>query len=77
MRTDILTLDPPMADDRYLPDLSRHPLSIDEVGAAGWGASWLPDAASRPAWLDFDDDLGAMEVPADPGALQPVRAAGP
>jgi hypothetical protein len=68
-----------MADDQYpsLPDLPRHSLSIDEIEAAGWGASWQPDVALRPTWLEADDCLRGVERLADPAALQPPRSAGP
>jgi hypothetical protein len=79
MRTDIMTLDTPTADDQYqyLPDLHRHPLSIHEIEAAGWGAAWQPDAALCPTWLEADDCLRDTGLLADPGVLQPPRAADP
>ena len=54
MRTDILLRDTPMADDQYVPDVHRHPLSIDEIAAAGWGASWQPDVAQATASAAWD-----------------------
>jgi hypothetical protein len=55
MRHDTLTIESPTADDQTLPDLYRHPLSIDEIEVAGWGASWQPDADPWPTWLVDDD----------------------
>ncbi len=55
MRTDVLIPEATTADDQSWPDLHRHPLSIDEIAAAGWGASWQPDDAPRPDWRAADD----------------------
>ena len=55
MRIDLPTLTSPTADDERLPDQYPHPLRIDEIEAAGWGMSWLPNLAPRPAWLADDD----------------------
>jgi hypothetical protein len=58
MATDMLTTDTSVTDGLRLDDLRLGRLSVNDLEAASWGASWQPEGQSRSAWLDADEQGG-------------------
>jgi hypothetical protein len=54
MRTTVLPFEPSTIEAPCFDEIPRHGLGINEIEAAGWGASWQP-GGYLPAWIDADD----------------------